>query len=266
MRSCDAFIPLMAFCSWILAHQIGKGDPDPLRPEWMKKLIRQDNVHPEWAEELRVSPVGNFDIVRLGCIINPYFWEWRRLHLFLRFHIPVWIFWGSDVTLPVPDATFAPYRISPACYNKMKANFLADQQAKASANTSPNYLPLPHRAANLMPPPPSHSSSSTPTSSHLALGMQTPQSSISSLPITLSSSPQSVSTNITEPPAFPPRMAGSRQRFAETWQAYFARKTTEQAANRITHGTAKAPVTRTRGPAPYDSRKIRCKSVPLGAE
>jgi hypothetical protein len=103
MMSRDAFVPLMALCSWCMARQMTPNENYiGCRPTWLKKIVDDHpmKVHPGWAEDLRTSCIGNFTIRRVGCFINPYTWiRSNIIEMFFRFNVPVWIWWG---TVPRP--------------------------------------------------------------------------------------------------------------------------------------------------------------------
>src|SRR4051812_38951825 len=67
MMSRDAFVPLMAHCSWVIAHQFNRSDRNELtstRPAWVQKLVDKHRIHAQWVENLRLSTVGDFFIER----------------------------------------------------------------------------------------------------------------------------------------------------------------------------------------------------------
>jgi hypothetical protein len=93
MMSRDAFVPLIALCSWLLAKNSDCQPPE--RPSWVKTAVDKYDVSPEWVDLLMESQIGNMQIHRVGLIINPHNFSFDDIPLLQRFNVPVWIWWGT---------------------------------------------------------------------------------------------------------------------------------------------------------------------------
>jgi hypothetical protein len=95
MYSRDAFVPLIAACSFAIANNIDSWDYDFPVPFWLRELVEK-GVHPQYLENIQKSIVGDFTIDRAGMVIDPYSWEWRgQVNRMIRTNVPVWIHWGE---------------------------------------------------------------------------------------------------------------------------------------------------------------------------
>ena len=98
MKSRDAFIPLMALCSWSISR-VGDSQTANHVPLWADLLLREDpNIQLSWIEDLRHSMIGNFKIPRFGSFVNAGIIDPDVKYVFapmLRADVPIWIYWGT---------------------------------------------------------------------------------------------------------------------------------------------------------------------------
>jgi hypothetical protein len=129
MMSRDAFVPLIALCSWLLAKN--SNPPPPQRPSWVKTVVDKYDVSPEWVDELMESQIGNLHIPRVGVIINPYRFSYDEIPLLQYYDVPVWIWWGK---VPALVKTIAePWRPD-------QASAMEAWKASAWPTTNPIFL------------------------------------------------------------------------------------------------------------------------------
>ena len=96
IRSRDAFAPLMAMCSFGLAFFHRRTLPPDEEPLWVKTLLSEGRVHPDWLHLFRNSPIADFSLSRAGVIYdaatcpNPH-----DVRAIVSAGVNVWICWGS---------------------------------------------------------------------------------------------------------------------------------------------------------------------------
>lgn len=91
MKSRDAFVPLMALCTFAIACA-GSAD-GTLR--WMDILKAKSSLEPSWFEDLTHSDVANLSIPRVGVFLNPSVEELKGfVRPMLLANVPIWIHWG----------------------------------------------------------------------------------------------------------------------------------------------------------------------------
>jgi hypothetical protein len=97
MRSRDAFVPLMALCSFVMSFFHGVVLPPNVELLWVRALWRTTNLHPEWLQMFQNSPILDFSgrYPRIGTVVDVS--TWRYLHLIratANAGVPVWFWWG----------------------------------------------------------------------------------------------------------------------------------------------------------------------------
>jgi hypothetical protein len=115
MRARDAFIPLMALCSFAISLHLDQSDvcnlfnPNAPTPQWARYLIDAFSVNPTWVENLRRSFVGDFTKQRIGAIINPYTWKHHEIiYPMILCNVPVWIYWSPSDLAAGPFQEYQP--------------------------------------------------------------------------------------------------------------------------------------------------------------
>ena len=90
----EAFVPLIAACSFAIANNIyGPDDEFPV-PSWFH-YFTDKGVHPQYLHNIQNSIIGDFTLDRAGVLIDPYSWKWKQLPALLRTRVPIWIHWGE---------------------------------------------------------------------------------------------------------------------------------------------------------------------------
>jgi len=184
MRSRDAFIPLMALCSmgisFYTATLVTHGD----EPRWVKILVNERKIHPEWVQQLQNSPIADFSerVPRVGVVVDVHECQWlEQMRRLVRVKIPTWFVWSTlDKSL----------RCSPNPHIKIYFPNRAQVQA-AIENHQRQTLAPPLPTEQLFPLPSGPMAGNTSSDQH-----------------------------------FPQPNPGSRQRYGETWQDFFARQAT----------------------------------------
>lgn len=93
IRSRDAFIPLMALCSYAISLTPSFTDENP---SWVQRL-EERGIHPEWIQSLKASQLADFSNtnLRLGVIIRPKC-EWLKdIPNMIRANVPLWFLWDD---------------------------------------------------------------------------------------------------------------------------------------------------------------------------
>src|SRR4051794_32435205 len=65
IQSRDTFVPLMAVCSFTIAHHLHSIRQNRMTPSWIRQLS-DTSVHPSWLDNIKDSIVGDFTIERVG--------------------------------------------------------------------------------------------------------------------------------------------------------------------------------------------------------
>jgi len=116
LKSRDAFVPLMALCSFAISYHIQPFDitnhrnPSAQSPSWARLLVDKCGAHPQWADNLQKSCVADFSIQRVGVLVNPYYWKYQNSIVpMLNCNVPVWIYWSKrKAPDPLVADTFRP--------------------------------------------------------------------------------------------------------------------------------------------------------------
>lgn len=111
IKSRDAFVPLMALCSWSIAL-VGNSMAMNKVPRWVDMLQANPTVLPSWIEDLAHSMIADFTIRRTGSFMECTDEEVKRvIGPMLRANVPIWIFWG-DLSKPTMsyDRSLERYR------------------------------------------------------------------------------------------------------------------------------------------------------------
>ena len=91
----EAFVPLIAACSFAIANNIDGPDGDLPVPSWFHDLTDK-GVHPQYLHNIQNSIIGDFTLDRAGVLIDPYSWKWKgQLSALIRARVPIWIHWGE---------------------------------------------------------------------------------------------------------------------------------------------------------------------------
>src|SRR5271154_548212 len=103
INSRDAFLPLIAACSFGIFIGLSHFEWDSPKPPWVVRLLETE-VSPAYVEYIRTSVVGDFSVPRVGVLIDPFTWNWT--HLIRRMadsKVPMWIAWGHRWSVPPHD-------------------------------------------------------------------------------------------------------------------------------------------------------------------
>jgi hypothetical protein len=93
MNAHDAFVPLMALCSYAISLTPSFTDENP---KWVSKL-EEKNIHPEWIQMLKTSQLADFSVdnKRVGVIVQ-HNCTWRnRIPNMIRANVPLWFLWND---------------------------------------------------------------------------------------------------------------------------------------------------------------------------
>ena len=97
MKSRDAFVPLMALCSWSISLIEVTASADKY-PRWVSLLRREDqSLQLSWTEDLMHSIVADFSIPRFGSFMDVTVDEdtMSIITPMFRSNVPVWFYWGT---------------------------------------------------------------------------------------------------------------------------------------------------------------------------
>src|ERR1700759_2291298 len=95
IKSRDAFVLLMALCSWAISL-IGTSLTKNNEPQWVDLLLQDDpTVQPSWIEDLIDSVIVDFKIYRVSSFMKVGTDEDLKhtLMSMLRGNVPVWFYW-----------------------------------------------------------------------------------------------------------------------------------------------------------------------------
>lgn len=97
LRSRDAFLPLMAYCSYVIALS-PKVHATPY-PPWMRHLV-DIGIDPQWVQYLKHSPVGSFseEYKRVGVVVHQLCHFPEQIPAFVEAGVPVWIYFNGTPT------------------------------------------------------------------------------------------------------------------------------------------------------------------------
>jgi hypothetical protein len=231
LTSRDAFVTLMAQCSFSIAY-LAKTTDDLLylSTRWTR-ILTENGVHNVWVESLRNSPVGDFskDNPRVGMVINvalcPFI---AHVPAFIRAGIPLWFYWGEDgcpLATVADNSQIAKY--CPTSSQLSDARVAQSLPSESSPDHHESFLSKSYRTAaeewadhpawsdHPLPPWPD---SPLPLTSRLLPSDAPPLPT--SVPRRESNSP---------PSDFPEPERYSRQRRGETWRQFFARAAVDHA-------------------------------------
>ena len=99
-QSCDAFQPLFAMLSFVLAYHGHSSSPECNHiPWWFRKLLCL-NVNATWLHDLQFLDIADFTCKRVGVIIYftvaaNYYWWINNLDFYVKAGIPVLIILGG---------------------------------------------------------------------------------------------------------------------------------------------------------------------------
>lgn len=95
MNSRDAFVPLMALCSWSISL-VGASLTANKAPQWVDMLQANPTVVPSWIEDLQHSMIADFNIHRFGSFMDVTDEDVKRIiGPMLRADVPIWFYWGT---------------------------------------------------------------------------------------------------------------------------------------------------------------------------
>jgi hypothetical protein len=145
MNARDAFIPLMAICSYAIAFTPNFTHASP---PWTAKL-REEGIHPEWVSMLEKSQLADFspDNRRLGVFLQPTCNYLDNIPRMLRANIPIWFCWDNPRDFagnPWVYKTFCPTS-EEVCRARVVASELEEwrRMAEASMTTPVDLTAIP---------------------------------------------------------------------------------------------------------------------------
>jgi hypothetical protein len=99
LMSQDAFLPLMAMCSFAISfHPSHPDQPISADPPWVDILINKAKIHLEWVNQVKSSFIGDLsgNIARVGVVVNAQICKWTNtIQPLIRANVSVWVFWSS---------------------------------------------------------------------------------------------------------------------------------------------------------------------------
>ncbi|KAH7903656.1 hypothetical protein BJ138DRAFT_1107493, partial [Hygrophoropsis aurantiaca] len=116
MRSRNAFLVLVATCSYLLIQRIkiNNIDQDPVRAQTLRILKEMVLVpHPAWIDALNNSFVANFsaNVPRVGAFVH-----WDKypfaecMYKYQVLGVPYWMFWGAGTVQTAIGPDYRPYQ------------------------------------------------------------------------------------------------------------------------------------------------------------
>ena len=131
LTSRDAFVPLMALCSYAISLTPSFTDENP---PWVKRLEGQ-GIHPEWIQSLKTSQLADFSDTnpRLGMIIQPNFIWLQYIPNMIRANVPLWFLWDHP-----KDFINSPMIYEKYCPTKAEVHAAQLQRTTNASQTSPN--------------------------------------------------------------------------------------------------------------------------------
>ncbi|KZP28160.1 hypothetical protein FIBSPDRAFT_886031 [Athelia psychrophila] len=94
MLACDAFMPLMAICSFTITMTQNFRDTNP---PWARRLL-DIGVHPSFVQELKVLQIADFDVDRIGTFVKENCGMQPYIDRYLSANVPVWFVWHSKTS------------------------------------------------------------------------------------------------------------------------------------------------------------------------
>ncbi|KZP03295.1 hypothetical protein FIBSPDRAFT_969135 [Athelia psychrophila] len=94
MLARDAFMPLMAICSFTITMTQNFRDTNP---PWARRLL-DIGVHPSFVQELKVSQIADFDVDRIGTFVKENCGMQPYIDRYLSANVPVWFVWHSKTS------------------------------------------------------------------------------------------------------------------------------------------------------------------------
>ena len=150
MKSRDAFVPLMALCSWSISL-VGVAESADKDPRWVS-LLRRDNqsLQLSWIEDLTNSIIADFNIPRIGSFMDVTVDEdtMRIITPMFQSNVPIWFYWGT-ISHPIMS-----YDRKLEKYRPKKAQIEA---ANVKITATPAFMPAISRFSDPSPPPPPQS-------------------------------------------------------------------------------------------------------------
>jgi hypothetical protein len=110
----DAFLPLLAMCSWSIAMHLPRNGHYQTDPKWIQLLVQEKHMVVEWVNNLHQFMVEDFEIERIGAVFNPHLdSNWHNgITQMTKTGVPVWINWGKNPLQQsqnrVADLAYAP--------------------------------------------------------------------------------------------------------------------------------------------------------------
>jgi len=153
LRSRDAFVPLMASISFMLILMEAQEKVSP-NFNWHENILGRSGIHYQWLTELESSAVGDFNLPRVGGIIELETCEFKALLPLLRKakNMPLYLYWGAT---PLRVPPFVSPDLIPDHQDIGHLRSLAAQNAK-TVLSQPITLSAPYsgwaNAANVTPP------------------------------------------------------------------------------------------------------------------
>ena len=136
MRSRDAFLPLMATCSYVISHTPNfTASPPP----W-SDMLRAKGLHPEWVNMLETSQLADFSEYnkRVGVFVLPTCKYLQDIDKMLRANVPIWFCWDNRVDFRHND--FVYQRYCPTTEEVRRAQCIALEERQEGVDTSSQAL------------------------------------------------------------------------------------------------------------------------------
>lgn len=104
MKSRDAFVPLMALCTFAISITKPSQTIPGQSPRWVSLLQAEANVHASWIEDLMQSNVADLSgrTVRMGAFIDVSSFDSSNfINSFIEAKVPIWFYWGTKHQPPL---------------------------------------------------------------------------------------------------------------------------------------------------------------------
>jgi hypothetical protein len=137
MKSRDAFVPLMALCTFAISITKPSQTIPGKSPRWVSLLQAEANVHASWIEDLMQSNVADLSgrTVRAGAFIDVSSFDSSNfINSFIEAKVPIWFYWGTKHQPP-----FSHHRTLDRFLPKIN-----EILSPPTPNVNPSIIRLPH--------------------------------------------------------------------------------------------------------------------------